>query len=109
MSFFEDSEKEELGKGLAKLLGVTFEGPEQDTAEQIDAALALGKKYVDAGMWTHQHAEHHLASVQATATAAHAAARKLQEMMVNKALVDILFVFAGVINARIGFPILPEE
>ncbi|MBE1283225.1 MAG: hypothetical protein GJ676_07920 [Rhodobacteraceae bacterium] len=107
MSFFSDDEKIEIGKGIADLLKTALGSPELRVAEEVDDALAFIKKKRAHENWTVEMGQIYLEFVTENAVATLSASRKLKKKKVRKAIKGILTSLVGVVNERIGFPILP--
>ncbi len=107
MSFFSDDQKMELGTSLAGVLKVALGSPELRVAEEIDDALAFIKRKREQENWTKKMGKIYLNFAIENAVATHSALRKLKKKKVMKALKGVLSSLIGVINGKIGFPIIP--
>lgn len=109
MSFFSDAELKDLYKKFQDLANVVWDKPEENAGQQVDDALSLAQDRVSSGQWTEKKAQLHLNVVSRAAASTYASARKLKVLQTKKAFKEILNSLAGIVNGRIGFPILPID
>ena len=102
------AEKSGLMSALAKLAGVFFpDAVEQQTAEMVDDALVLAKYRYEQGHWSLDLARAHVSVMVNAAASAYAAIRHIQEQAIRQAVLGVLDVLRTILNARIGFELIP--
>lgn len=108
MDALTDQEKKSLATGLAAVGSVLVPSREEyQIAELVDDNVAYAAIKISKGQWTPELAIMQVSVAVNAAASSYASLRHIQEQAVRDAIISFLHSVAQIVNARIGFDLLP--
>lgn len=107
MSGLTDAERNTLLNQLAALLKAAIGEPETDGRDLVAKAIAKSEARVRSGEWSTRVGRKNIEIATSAAAALYAADKVIQQKAVKRAFRGAVNAIAGIVNARIGFDLVP--
>lgn len=107
MSILTDQELSTLQSSIANFFHTAVGKPEEFAALSLEKSYDIANEKVASGDWSGKRAAAYVETAQKAAAAVYATAKSLKHRQTKLAFVSIVDTVSGIVNARVGFKLLP--